>query len=483
MDGANCVGGELGAQPRDAAVYGPGEGVVALAGGEFDELLPAEDPPRHLVEDPHKGNLARRQPLGRSIVAQEPGGPDVDAHRLEHDEGAAFPGPAPQDSRDAGREFAQVHGLHQIVVRAELEPEDAVDRVAVRRHDDDGGAVAAQSPQDVDPRLARKVQVQEDEIGRATVDVPVQLPPGARDDDIVAEPAQILGDRRGEIRFVVDDDDFGHARSPRLPPAIAWRQPMRDIDPAYRFPSVNDSRAQAMPQPTIAVVEDEEHLREAVVEYLSGNGFSVVGAADAAALREMLDRLPVDVAVLDIAMPGEDGLSLARWLSARGTTGIIFATAAGRPLDRVVGLELGADDYLVKPYDLRELLARIRSLLRRLDAAPARRAPEAAPGRVVTFGDMRLDLAARRLDRAGSGRIDLTAMELDLLEALATRPNRVLSRTQLVELAHHREMDAGERAVDIRITRLRGKIEPDPRHPRFIRTVRGEGYVFVIDHS
>jgi len=234
-------------------------------------------------------------------------------------------------------------------------------------------------------------------------------------------------------------------------------------------------------QPTVAIVDDEEALREAVVEYLNMQGLRAVAAANAQAFRDLIEGEKIDVVVLDIAMPGEDGLSLARWLRERHTIGIIFATAAGRQIDRIVGLEIGADDYIVKPYDLRELLARIRSILRRVkSAAPVKAQDQVAKtGKSLQIGDLMLDFAGRRLVSAAGEAIDLTAMEFDLLEVLATRPNRVLSRSQLLELAHSRVPGDGDRSIDIRITRIRKKIEPDPERPRFIRTVRGEGYVFV----
>ncbi|HVL70928.1 MAG TPA: response regulator transcription factor [Beijerinckiaceae bacterium] len=234
---------------------------------------------------------------------------------------------------------------------------------------------------------------------------------------------------------------------------------------------------------TVAIVEDEDDLREAVVEFLSGRGLRVLAAANAQEFRALIARESVDVAVLDIAMSGEDGRSLARWLTGRPRApGIIFATAAGRPADRVVGLEIGADDYLVKPYELRELLARIRSLLRRLEERPVHEPPAPAaeaprPGRQLPVGPYLLDLDSRRLTRDGTS-IVLTPAELDLLEALATRPNRVLSRSQLLELAQAGD-GGSDRSVDVRITRLRRKLEADPDDPQLIRTVRGEGYVFV----
>jgi DNA-binding response OmpR family regulator len=233
---------------------------------------------------------------------------------------------------------------------------------------------------------------------------------------------------------------------------------------------------------TVAIVDDEEHLREAVGEYLEMQGFEVLTFRNAQSFREESPGKAIDVAILDIAMPGEDGLSLARFIRKSGQTGIIMATAAGRPIDRIVGLEIGADDYLVKPYELRELLARIKSVLRRVNAAPPAAEPQstaAREGRSLRFGALTLDLDARRLIDAGNGPIELTAMEFDLLQALATRPNRVLSRGQLQEFAHGRSTDESDRSIDIRVTRLRKKIEPDPEHPRFIKTVRGEGYVFV----
>jgi DNA-binding response OmpR family regulator len=232
--------------------------------------------------------------------------------------------------------------------------------------------------------------------------------------------------------------------------------------------------------PTLVIVEDEEHLREAVAEYFEGHGFRVLTAGSAAEFRLLARDETIHVALLDITMPGEDGLSLARWLRGwPSRPGILFATAAGTPVDRIVGLEVGADDYLVKPYDLRELLARVRALLRRLPTGqPAATAAVADVPRTVPVGPHTVNLDARRLlDREGRA-IDLTATEFDLLVAMITRPNRVLSRSQL--LAGEREAGGdGDRSIDIRITRLRKKIEADPQQPTLIRTVRGEGYVYV----
>ena len=234
---------------------------------------------------------------------------------------------------------------------------------------------------------------------------------------------------------------------------------------------------------TVAIVEDEEHLREAVAEYLAARGFRVLTAADAESFRALARTEIVGVVVLDIAMPGEDGLSLARWLRQWPTRpGVILATASGTAVDRVVGLEVGADDYIVKPYDLRELLARIRALFRRLPAGLSRGVPpaaEAAPAQTIRVGRFIVNMDARRVVDDAGRPLDVTAAEFDLLAALATRPNRVMSRAQLLAGADGRVGDESERSVDIRVTRLRRKIEADPQRPSLICTVRGEGYMFV----
>lgn len=235
--------------------------------------------------------------------------------------------------------------------------------------------------------------------------------------------------------------------------------------------------------PTIAIAEDEDDLRDAVAEFLTDRGFRVLQAGDGRAFRALVGQEPVDVAILDIQMPGEDGLSLARWLRTHSRMGIIFATAADQPVDRIVGLELGADDYITKPYELRELLARVRSILRRIGDVPA--APPtvaAAPAPVapagIPIGGLILDPGSRRLMRSDRSLVNLTAGELDLLLALAERPNRALSRGQLAELLHEPADEVG-RAIDIRIVRLRKKLQEDPASRNCLRTIRGEGYMFV----
>ena len=233
--------------------------------------------------------------------------------------------------------------------------------------------------------------------------------------------------------------------------------------------------------PTIVLVEDEEHLREAVAEYLGERGFRVLAAENAAAFRELAKTETFQMVILDITMPGEDGISLARWLRQwPSRPGIIFATSSGTSVDRIVGLEIGADDYLVKPYDLRELLARIRALIRRLpDANASQTAPTPGPARSVRVGSHTINLDARRLTDRDGKPVDLTATEFDLLAILVGRPNRVFSRGQLLAGADGRSTEEGERSIDIRVTRLRRKIEVDPQQPSLIRTVRGEGYMYV----
>lgn len=232
----------------------------------------------------------------------------------------------------------------------------------------------------------------------------------------------------------------------------------------------------------IVIVEDEPDLREAVGEYLAANGYEVILAEDAAAMREIAARETFQLAILDIAMPGEDGLSLARWLRSRMTVGIIFATAAGTSLDRIVGLELGADDYVVKPYELRELLARVRSVLRRVPPPAAAEAPAAAQPqrRTLAFGPYRADLDGRMVTGPEGAVVDLAKGEFDVLEVFLTRANRLLSRAAISEAIGLDDESEASRAVDIRIMRLRKKIEDDPANPRFLRTVRGEGYIFTI---
>ncbi|HZF76298.1 MAG TPA: response regulator transcription factor [Acetobacteraceae bacterium] len=241
-----------------------------------------------------------------------------------------------------------------------------------------------------------------------------------------------------------------------------------------------------MAEPAIVVVDDEPDLREAVAEYLARRGFDVRRAGDAMELRRHLAERQADLVVLDISMPGEDGLSVARALRAETDIGIIMLSAAGDVVDRVVGLEVGADDYIAKPVDLRELLARLRAVLRRREAAaaaaaappPVQAPPPPPPGKRVRMGRNWLDLDARRLTGPEGQEIPLGPSEFALLRAFAERPGRILTRESLLDLAHPRGEEHFDRSIDVRIARIRRKVEAVPDRPAVIRTVRGAGYVF-----
>jgi DNA-binding response OmpR family regulator len=237
----------------------------------------------------------------------------------------------------------------------------------------------------------------------------------------------------------------------------------------------------------ILVVDDEAEVRDLLQEYLSRQEFRISTAESVPAARAMLDgeASGADLVILDLRMPGEDGLVLARELRSRSNVAIIMLTASGETIDRVVGLEIGADDYVAKPFDPRELLARIRSVLRRTRTlvdpvpAPPENGQEArAPG-CVRFGRCRLDLDARRLFASDGTEVPITAMQFDLMEAFINHPNRVLSRDRLLELAHKRGDEPFDRSIDIRIARLRRKIEEHPERPQTIKTVHGMGYIYV----
>jgi DNA-binding response OmpR family regulator len=231
----------------------------------------------------------------------------------------------------------------------------------------------------------------------------------------------------------------------------------------------------------IVVVDDEPEICEMLAEYLGHSGFAVSTAEDGEAMRRILEERPADLVILDINMPGEDGLSLARYLRAHVRIGIIMLTAAGEIVDRIVGLEMGADDYLAKPVDMRELLARVRAVLRRISAGgpPAGATQAGPPTHRIRFGPCQLDLDAHKLYDHDGEEVAITSMEFDLLKAFAEHPNRVLSRDQLLDLAHNKDWEPFDRSIDIRIARLRRKIEADPAKPQVIKTVRGAGYIFV----
>jgi two-component system phosphate regulon response regulator OmpR len=227
--------------------------------------------------------------------------------------------------------------------------------------------------------------------------------------------------------------------------------------------------------PHIVVVEDEATQRHLLVDYLARQNFRVSGVTGGADLRKLVERDRPALVLLDVGLPGEDGFAIARWLREKSARiGIFMVTAASDTVDRVVGLETGADDYIAKPFDQRELLARVKSVLRRTTGA----APTAGPR--IRMGCRVLDLEKRVLvDPANGTEETLTASEFDLLKVFAEHPNKPLQRDWLLEVTAHRDMEAFDRAIDLRITRLRRKIEFDPAHPNAIRTVRGVGYMFV----
>ena len=221
----------------------------------------------------------------------------------------------------------------------------------------------------------------------------------------------------------------------------------------------------------LVIVDDEPEIRAMVADYLGQHGFSVAAAAGGVELDAILAQGVPDLVILDVSMPGENGFAIARRLRAKSDIPLLMLTAADDVVDRVVGLELGADDYVPKPFNLRELRARIDAILRRVAgprAMPAR-TTEAARS-IVRFGELSLDLDARKLLRSDGGELELTAMEFDLLAAFAHNPNRVLTRERLLDLAHNRDTEPFDRSIDVRIARLRHKVERDPSKPVLIKT-------------
>lgn len=230
--------------------------------------------------------------------------------------------------------------------------------------------------------------------------------------------------------------------------------------------------------PHILVVDDDPELRSMLRDYLGANGFAVAEAGHGEEMRQKMAQDMPQAVVLDLMLPGEDGLSLARELRRQGNLPILMLSARGEEIDRVIGLEVGADDYLAKPFSPRELLARLRALLRRAQARAAAEQPAGSPAESGRrFGPYLIDSAAMRLLRDGQ-EVGLSVAEFTLLQVMAEHPNRVLSRDQLIDWLKGYERDAFDRSIDVRVTRLRRKIEPDPAHPIYIRTVRGQGYLF-----
>jgi two-component system, OmpR family, response regulator len=232
--------------------------------------------------------------------------------------------------------------------------------------------------------------------------------------------------------------------------------------------------------PHILVVDDDREIRSLVAQLLRKHGFRVTDAADGREMMRVLENGRFDLVVLDLMLPGEDGLSLCRRVRATSSLPIIMLTAMGEETDRIVGLEMGADDYLPKPFNPRELLARIRAVLRRV-GGDVPEPPVEEGSNLRRFEGWSLDTSKRELRAPDGTLVPLTAGEYDLLAAIVERPGRVLSRDQLLDLTRGRDAVPFDRSVDVQISRLRRKLEVDPKEPQIIKTVRGGGYVFTCE--
>ena len=227
----------------------------------------------------------------------------------------------------------------------------------------------------------------------------------------------------------------------------------------------------------ILVVDDQQEICDVVQEYLTGEGYRVSIAHDGAGMRRVLSQAQTDLVILDLMLPGEDGLTLARLLRSESGIGIIILTGRGETVDRIIGLEMGADDYLPKPFHLRELLARVKSVLRRVQS----RSEESSQSSRLRahFAGWNLDMSSRELTSPGGQEVRLTTGEFDLLAAFVNNANQVLSRDRLLDLARNREAGPFDRTIDVQVGRLRRKLEDDPQNPSLIKTVRGSGYIFT----
>jgi two-component system OmpR family response regulator len=228
----------------------------------------------------------------------------------------------------------------------------------------------------------------------------------------------------------------------------------------------------------ILIVDDQKEICEVVQEYLSGEGYKVSVAHDGQSMRRVMQQTRIDLVILDLMLPGEDGLTLARALRDESNVGIIILTGRGETVDRIIGLEMGADDYLPKPFHLRELLARVKSVLRRASSRGSKDKP-AAQRHKAKFSGWNLDLATRELLSPTGTEVRLTTGEFDLLAAFVNNANQVLSRDRLLDLARNREAGPFDRTIDVQVGRLRRKLEEDPERPTMIKTVRGTGYIFT----
>ena len=228
----------------------------------------------------------------------------------------------------------------------------------------------------------------------------------------------------------------------------------------------------------ILVVDDEPEICELLRRYLVTQGYQVSTAEGGVAMRRVMAEADVDLVLLDLGLPGEDGLALMRSLREHSSVAVIVVTGRGEQVDRIVGLEVGADDYVTKPFDVRELAARVRSVLRRTLEKVDRAESDTQPG-VVGFAGWTLDLVARRLHSRQGKPVDLTTGEFELLATFVKSPGRVFSRDELLEATRNREAGPFDRTIDVQVGRLRRKIEVDPQRPELIKSVRGAGYVFT----
>ncbi|MGN6320101.1 MAG: response regulator [Dyella sp.] len=240
---------------------------------------------------------------------------------------------------------------------------------------------------------------------------------------------------------------------------------------------ISPNPASPIPQ-HVLVVDDDAEIAHILSRYFTSNGFRVTTASDGVQMRRIVDAEPVDIVMLDLGLPGEDGLSLTRHLREHWHGPVIIVTGRGESVDRVVGLELGADDYVTKPFDLRELLARVRSVLRRFSNAPPKAAAAGVARTRYAFEGYVLDIQSHSLISPDGEPIALTSGEFTLLRVLVEQANKVLSRDQLMTHIHGRDAGPYDRSIDVQIGRLRRKIEPDPANPQRIKSIRGAGYLF-----
>lgn len=235
-----------------------------------------------------------------------------------------------------------------------------------------------------------------------------------------------------------------------------------------------------MSQPHILVVDDDRDIRQLLTRFLEKHGFRVTAAEDGRSMFQAIDAGRFDLVVLDLMLPGEDGLSLCRRLRTESHLPVIMLTAIGEETDRIIGLEMGADDYITKPFNPRELLARIKAVMRRAHALPDNVVDEVSSGE-LTFSGWSMIVAERRLVNPDGEDVELTSGEFDMLAAFVERPKRVLNRDQLLDLTRGRAASPFDRSIDVQLSRLRKKIEIDPKEPILIKTVRGGGYIFTSD--